>query len=79
MARKANLKNIKLPDFDRSESESVNIALHNLRVAQDSLNNDEEPKLDNFYEPSNEMENHMLIAMGVIGLGFGFTLTKLLL
>ena len=67
-----------LIDADKN-LESVNTALHNLRMAQDNLNDDEEPKLDDFYKPSNEMEKHMLVAMGVIGLGFGFTLTKLLL
>ena len=68
-----------LIDDDKNYLDSVNTALHNLGETQDNLNDDEEPKLDNFYKPSNEMENHMLIAMGVIGLGFGFTLTKLFL
>ena len=65
MARKTSVeKNPKIArlrqeliDADKN-LESVNTALHILRVAQDNLNDDEEPKLDNFYKQSNEMENH---------------------
>lgn len=57
---------------------AVNKALHALRKANDELIEDKEPTLDKYYEPSNEMKEYQNITIGVVGLGSGYVITKLL-
>ena len=56
-------------------------ALHNLRVALEDLQDHEarEPKLQNYYEPSDEMKRYMDIVTGVIGSVSGFLMLPYLL
>ena len=56
-----------------------NEALHNLRTATEELEEDKEPTLNDYYEPSDEMKMYMNVVTGVIGLVSGFLVTKLLL
>ena len=58
----------------------TNEALRKLRLAKEDLNEHEdiEPKLENYYEPSNEMKMYMNVVTGVVGSVSGFLVTKLL-
>ena len=67
----------KLLDADK-DLDDVNEALHNLRTATEDLQEDKEPTLDEYYEPSDEMKKYMDIVTGVIGLGSGYLFTKFL-
>ena len=67
----------KLSDANKDLDE-VNEALHNLRTATEDLEEDKEPTLDEYYEPSNEMKDYMNIVTGVIGSVSGYLLTKIL-
>ena len=54
--------------------DDANDALHNLRVALEDLQDHEarKPKLEDYYEPSDEMKRYMDIVTGVIGSVSGF-------
>ena len=54
-------------------------ALHNLRTATEELEEDKEPTLDNYYEPSEEMKKYMDVVTGVIGSVSGYLIARLLL
>ena len=58
----------------------TNEALRKLRLAREDLDNHEdiEPKLENYYEPSDEMKMYMNVVTGVVGSVSGFLVTKLL-
>ena len=58
----------------------TNEALRKLRLAKEDLENHEdiEPKLENYYEPSDEMKMYMNVVTGVVGSVSGFLVTKLL-
>ena len=58
--------------------DEVNEPLHNLRTATEELEEDKEPTLDEYYEPSDEMKGYMSIVTGVIGSVSGYLLTKIL-
>ena len=60
-------------DLDRA-----NEALHDLRTATEELEEDREPTLNEYYEPSEEMRTYMDIVTGAMGLGSGYLLTKIL-
>ena len=61
--------------------DDANDALHDLRVALEDLKDHEarEPKLQDYYEPSDEMKRCMDIVTGVIGSVSGFLITKFLI
>ena len=67
----------KLQDANK-DLDDANDALHNLRVALEDLDDHEaqEPKLQDYYEPSDEMKRYMNIVTGVIGSVSGFLVTK---
>ena len=54
--------------------------LGDLRLAEEDLEDHEdiEPKLENYYEPSDEMKMYMSVVTGVVGSVSGFLVTKLL-
>ena len=54
--------------------------LGDLRLAEEDLDDHEdiEPKLENYYEPSDEMKMYMNVVTGVVGSVSGFLVTKLL-
>ena len=58
----------------------ANEPLRKLRLATEDLNDHEdiEPKLENYYEPSDEMKMYMSVVTGVVGSVSGFLVTKLL-
>ena len=58
----------------------TNEALGELRLAKEDLDEHEdiEPKLENYYEPSDEMKMYMNVVTGVVGSVSGFLVTKLL-
>ena len=58
----------------------TNEALRKLRLAREDLDDHEdiEPKLGNYYEPSDEMKMYMNVVTGVVGSVSGFLVTKLL-
>ena len=58
----------------------TNEALRKLRLAKEDLDDHEdiEPKLENYYEPSDEMKMYMDVVTGVVGSVSGFLVTKLL-
>ena len=58
--------------------DEVNEVLHNLRTATEELEEDKEPTLDDYYEPSDEMKEYMNVVTGVIGSVSGYLLTKIL-
>ena len=68
----------KLLDANKDLNET-NEALHNLRTATEELEEDKEPTLDDYYEPSEEMKRYMDIVAGVIGSTSGFLIARLLL
>ena len=69
----------KLTDANK-DIDDTNEALHNLRLALEVLNDHEqiEPKLNDHYEPSDEMKMYMNVVTGVIGSVSGFLITKML-
>ena len=70
----------KLQDANK-DLDDANDALHNLRVALEDLQDHEarEPKLQDYYEPSDEMKRYMDIVTGVIESVSGFLITKFLI
>ena len=70
----------KLTDANE-DLKDTNEALHNLRLALEDINDHEqtEPKLNDHYEPSDEMKMYMNVVTGVIGSVSGFLITKMLL
>ena len=70
----------KLQDANK-DLDDANDALHNLRTALEDLEDHEarEPKLQDYYEPSDEMKRYMDIFTGVIGYVSGFLITRILL
>ena len=68
----------KLLDADK-DLDRGNEALHNLRTAMEELEEDKEPTINDYYEPSDEMKMYMNVVTGVIGSVSGFLVTKLLL
>ena len=70
----------KLSDANKDLNDT-NEALHNLREAMEDLEDHEEqePKLHDYYEPSDEMKMYMNIVTGVIGSVSGFLVTKMLI
>ena len=59
----------------------TNEALRKLRLAREDLDDHEdiEPKLENYYEPSDEMKMYMNVVTGVVESVSGFLVTKFLL
>ena len=68
----------KLLDANKDLDET-NQALHNLRTATEELEDDKEPTINDYYEPSDEMKMYMNVVTGVVGSVSGFLVTKLLL
>ena len=70
----------KLQDANK-DLDDANDALHNLRTAMEDLQDQEarEPKLQDYYEPPDEMKRYMDIVTGVIGSVGGFLITKFLI
>ena len=70
----------KLED-ENKDLDGTNKALHKLRSAMEDLNDQEEiePKLNDYYEPSDEMKTYMNIVTGVVGSVSGFLITKMFL
>ena len=66
----------KLLDADKDLNET-NEALHNLKTATEEL--EEEPTLNDYYKPSDEMRMYMNVVTGVVESVSGFLVTKLLL
>ena len=60
---KMSLLRQKLSNANKDLDE-VNEALHNLRTATEEVQEDKEPTLDEYYEPSNEMKEYMNIVTG---------------
>ena len=58
----------------------TNEALRKLKLAKEDLKGHEdiEPKLENYYEPSDEMKMYMNVVTSVVGSVSGFLVTKLL-
>ena len=58
----------------------TNEALRKLRLAREDLDDheDTEPKVGDYYEPSDEMKMYMNVVTGVVGSVSGFLVTKLL-
>ena len=52
--------------------DETNDALHNLRMAEGKLREDQEPTLSNYYKPSEEMKTYMEVVRGS-----GYLVTKL--
>ena len=69
----------KLSDANK-DLDDTNEALHNLRLALEDLNDQakREPKLNDYYEPSDEMKMYMNVVTGVVGSVSGFLITKML-
>ena len=63
-------------DLDRG-----NEVLHNLRTVMEKAEQleDEEPTINDYYEPSDEMKMYMNVVTGVVGSVSGFLVTKFLL
>ena len=63
-------------DLDRG-----NEALHQLRTAMEKAEQleNEEPTINDYYEPSDEMKMYMNVVTGVVGSVSGFLVTKFLL
>ena len=57
----------KLLDADK-DLDRVNKALHDLRTVTEELEEDKEPTLNEYYEPSDEMKTYMDIVTGRWGL-----------
>ena len=68
----------KLSDANKDLDE-LNEALHNLRTATEDPEEDKEPTLDEYYEPSDEMKKYMNIVTSVIGSMSSYLVTRLLL
>ena len=68
----------KLSDANKDLDE-VNDALHKQRTVTEDLEEDKEPTLDKYYEPSDGMKKYMDIVTGVIGSLSGYLITRLLL
>ena len=68
----------KLQDANK-DLDDVNDALHDLRVALEDLRDHEarEPKLEDYYEPSDEMKGYMDIVTGVIESASGYLVTRI--
>ena len=62
--------------------ENTNRALDMLRKVQtveyNNMKFDREPKLSDFYQPSNEMKEYQFITTGIIGICSGYLLSKIL-
>ena len=69
----------KLTDANK-DLDDTNEALRNLRLAMEDLTDHEqiEPKLNDYYEPSDEMKMYMNVVTGVIGSVSGFLVTKII-
>ena len=59
----------------------TNEALRKLKLATEDLDDHEdiEPKIEDYYEPSDEMKMYMSVVTGVVGSVSGFLVMKLLL
>ena len=70
----------KLLDADK-DLDRGNKALHQLRTAMEKAEQlkDEEPTINDYYEPSDEMKMYMNVVTGVVGSVSGFLVTKFLL
>ena len=64
---------------DVNDLNETDEALHNLRTATEELEEDKEPTLNDYYEPSEEMKMYMNVVTGVIGSVSGFLVTRLLI
>ena len=69
-----------LLDADR-DLDRGNEALHQLRTVMEEADRleDEEPTINDYYKPSDEMKMYMNVVTGVVGSVSGFLVTKLLL
>ena len=68
----------KLSDANKNLDE-VNDALHNLRMAEEDLQETQEPKLSDYYKPSEKMKMYMETFTGALGIGMGCLTAWLLL
>ena len=70
----------KLEDANK-DFDDTNEALRKLRLATEDLNDHEEiePKLNDYYEPSDKMKMYMNVVTGVVGSVSRFLITKMLL
>ena len=68
----------KLLDADKDLDRAYK-ALHDLRTVTEELEEDKEPTLNEYYEPSDEMKTYMDIVTGAMGFGSGYLLTKFFL
>ena len=68
----------KLSDANKDLDE-VNDALHNLRMAEEDLQETQEPKFSDYYKPSEEMKMNMETFTGALGIGIGYMAAWLLL
>ena len=68
----------KLSDANKDLDE-VNDALHNLRMAEEDLQETQEPKFSDYYKPSEEMKMYMETFTGELGIGTGYLAAWLLL
>ena len=68
----------RLSDANKDLDET-NESLHNLRTATEELEEDKEPTLNDYYEPSEEMKMYMNVVTGVIGSVSGFLVTRILI
>ena len=68
-----------LADADK-DLDDTNEALRKLSLTTEDLNDHEEiePKLNDYYEPSDEMKTYMNVVTGVVGSVSGFFITKML-
>ena len=58
----------KLSDANK-DLDKVNDALHNLRMAEDDLQETQEPKLSDYYKPSKKMKMYMETFTRALGIG----------
>ena len=77
---KIALRRQKLSDANKDIDET-NEALRKLKLTRENLEEHEErePKLNDYYEPSDEMKMYMNIVTGVLGSVSGFLATKMLM
>ena len=80
VAQKNKIAELRLQLSDaNADINTTNKALDALRrVTYEDKTFTREPKISDYYDPSDEMTEYRYIAVGVLGLGSGFIVTKLL-
>jgi soluble cytochrome b562 len=70
------------PNVDANKDiEETNRALEDLRDFTKLMNDSAsqmEPKLEDYYQPSDEMKTYAMMTMGLIGIGSAYGLTRIL-